>query len=89
MIEYFTSVFTQPVALLGLLASIIVLISMCFDTRKRIGELIMRGFNVIGSALSAIYGLLLGPAGFGTILLNTPLIFISAYYFIKSWKDKT
>lgn len=89
MIEYFSQLVSSPAAIVGLVASIIVLISMCFDTRTRLGELVMRGLNVIGSLLSVIYGLALGPDGFGMLLLNTPLIFVSAYYFIKSWRDKT
>lgn len=87
MIEYFTQLVSSPAAVVGLVASIIVLISMCFNTRTRCGELWMRGLNVIGSILSVIYGLALGPEGFGMLLLNTPLVFVSAYYFIKSWRN--
>lgn len=86
MIDYFTSLVSSPVAIIGLVASIIVLVSMCFDTRTRRGELLMRGLNVIGSVLSVLYGVALGPDGFGVLLLNTPLIFISSYYFVKSWR---
>ena len=89
MIEYFSQLVSSPAAVVGLVASIIVLISMCFNTRTRCGELWMRGLNVIGSILSDLYGLLLGPEGFAMLLLNTPLIFISAYYFIKSWRHRT
>ena len=87
MIEYFTQLVTSPTAIVGLVASLIVLVSMCFNTRTRMGELWMRGLNVIGSILSVIYGLTLGPDGFGILLLNTPLVFVSAYYLIKSWKE--
>lgn len=87
MIEYFTQLFSSPAAIVGLVASIIVLVSMCFNTRTRCGELWMRGLNVIGSILSVIYGLALGPDGFGMLLLNFPLVFVSAYYFIKSCKE--
>ena len=86
MIEYFSHVVASPAGIVGLASSIIVLVSMCFNTRTRTGELLMRGLNVIGSILSVIYGVALGPDGFGMLLLNTPLIFISAYYFIKSWR---
>ena len=87
MIEYFSALLVSPAAIVGLIASIIVLVSMCFDTRTRCGELWMRGLNVIGSVLSVIYGLALGPDGFGMLLLNTPLVFICTYYFIKSWRS--
>lgn len=89
MTEYFTQLVASPAAIVGLLSSLIVLVSMCFNTRKRCGELWMRGLNVIGSILSVIYGIALGPEGFGILILNTPLIFVSAYYFIKSWKETT
>ncbi len=88
MIEYFTQLVSSPAAIVGLVASIIVLVSMCFNTRTRKGELWMRGSNVVGSILSDVYGILLGPEGFAMLLLNTPLIFISAYYFVKSWRVK-
>lgn len=87
MIEYFVTLVSSPTAILGLVASIIVLVSMCFNTRTRVGELWMRALNVIGSLLSVIYGLALGPDGFGMLLLNTPLVFVSAYYVVKSWKE--
>ena len=88
MIEYFTQLVSSPVAVVGLVASLIVLVSMCFNTRTRCGELWMRGLNVIGSILSVIYGLALGPDGFGMLLLNTPLVFVSGFYFVRSWRNR-
>lgn len=87
MIEYFTTLINSPAALLGLLASLIVLVSMCFNTRTMRGEMLMRSLNLIGSLLSVAYGIILGPVGFGTILLNGPLVFVNLYYLIKH-KDK-
>ena len=88
MIEYFTQLVASPTGVVGLVASIVVLVSMCFNTRTRSGELWMRGLNVIGSILSVIYGLALGPDGFGMLLLNTPLVFVSGFYFVRSWRNK-
>lgn len=86
MSEYFSSLVTDPAALLGLLASLIVLVSMCFNTRTKRGERLMRSLNLLGSIMSVVYGIILGPAGFGMILLNGTLVFVNLFYLIK--KDK-
>lgn len=87
MTEYFTELFTDPAALIGLLASIIVLVSMCFNTRTNKGELWMRTLNLVGSVISVIYGLMLGAAGFGMILLNGILVMVNIYYLVKDIKE--
>ena len=86
MIEYFTSLVSSPVAIIGLVASIIVLVSMCFDTSTRKGDMLLRSWNLAGSIISVIYGVILGPDGFGMILLNGILVFVNIYYLIKSWR---
>lgn len=88
MTEYLVSLTTDPVALLGLLASVVVLVSMCFNTRSRKGEVLMRSINLIGSILSVIYGVLLGPLGAGMILLNGVLVFVNAFYLWKSLRQR-
>lgn len=87
MIEYIASLVSSPVAIIGLLASIIVLVSMCFNTRTCNGELAMRIINLVGSILSMIYGVLLGPDGFGMLILNTPLVFVNFFYIVKSLRS--
>ena len=87
MSEYFSSLVTDPAALLGLLASLIVLVSMCFNTRTKRGERLMRSLNLLGSIMSVIYGIVLGPAGFGMILLNGTLVFVNLFYLIKADKN--
>lgn len=69
MSNYLSTLFTDPAALIGLLVSLIVIVSMCSNTRAEKGELWMRLPNFIGSIISVIYGVILGPAGFGTVLL--------------------
>lgn len=86
MTEYFTSLVSSPVAIIGLVASIIVLVSMCFDTSTRKGDILLRSWNLVGSILSVIYGIILGPDGFGMILLNGILVFVNMYYLIKCWR---
>ena len=89
MIEYFTQLVASPAAVVGLIASLIVLVSMCFDTSTRKGDILLRSWNLVGSILSVIYGVILGPDGFGMIILNTPLIFVNIYYLIKIQRSKT
>ena len=62
---------------------------MCFDTSTRKGDLLLRLWNLVGSVLSVIYGIILGPEGFGMIILNGTLVFVNLYYLIKIWKEKT
>ena len=87
MSEYFNSLVTDPAALLGLLASLIVLVSMCFNTRTKRGARLMRSLNFLGSIMSVVYGIILGPAGFGMILLNGTLVFVNLFYLIKDDKN--
>ncbi len=87
MVEYFNTLLTDTVSQIGLLASIIVLVSMCFNTRTRRGELLMRSVNLVGSIVSVVYGLLLGPLGAGMILLNGVLVFVNLIYLIKAVKQ--
>ena len=87
MIEYFTQLVASPTAIVGLVASLIVLVSMCFNTRTKRGERLMRALNFIGSIMSVVYGIILGPAGFGMILLNGTLVFVNLFYLVKTDKD--
>ena len=87
MIEYFTQLVASPAAIVGLVASLIVLVSMCFNTRTKRGERLMRALNFIGSIMSVVYGIILGPAGFGMILLNGTLVFVNLFYLVKPDKD--
>ena len=87
MIDYLMSL-NNPVAILGLVASIIVLISMCFNPTTKKGNILMRSVNLVGSIVSVIYGVLLGALGAGMILLNGVLVFVNAYYLIVTLKHK-
>ncbi len=87
MIDYLMSL-NNPVSMIGLVASIIVLVSMCFNPSTKRGNIMMRSVNLIGSIVSVIYGVLLGPLGAGMILLNGVLVFVNAYYLIVTLKHK-
>ena len=88
MTEYFDTLLTDPVSIIGLVASIIVLVSMCFNPSTKKGNILMRSVNLIGSIVSVIYGILLGPLGAGMILLNGVLVFVNLYYLIVTLKHK-
>ena len=47
----------------------------------------MRGVNLVGSIISVVYGLMLGPFGAGMILLNGVLVFVNLIYLIKTVKQ--
>ena len=87
MIDYLMSL-NNPVSIIGLVASIIVLVSMCFNPSTKRGNIMMRSVNLIGSIVSVIYGVLLGPLGAGMILLNGVLVFVNAYYLTVTLKHK-
>lgn len=87
MIDYLMSL-NNPISMIGLVASIIVLVSMCFNPSTKRGNIMMRSVNLIGSIVSVIYGVLLGPLGAGMILLNGVLVFVNAYYLIVTLKHK-
>lgn len=86
MIEYLQSL-TDPVAIIGLIASVIVLVSMCFNPSTKKGNLLMRAINLLGCIISVIYGLLLGSFGAGMILLNGVLVFVNLIYIVKTVKQ--
>ena len=69
------------IELIGIVASIFLLVSMIFRTTSYKGSLFMRIFNLIGSAVFVVYGLLL-PA-YSTAFLNCILLFINGYYLIE------
>lgn len=88
MMSYFNELFADPIALIGVAASVIVLISMCFNSTTRQGSIYMRATNLLGSIVSVIYGTLLGPHGAGMILLNGVLVFVNLYYLTVTLKHK-
>lgn len=65
------------IEIIGIIATIIIVISMCFNTTTIKGNYLMRILNIIGSLVFVIYGLIL-PA-YSTALLNGILVFINAY----------
>ena len=66
----------------GIISSIIILVSMCFNPQTRLGNILLRSINLIGSVCFVIYGLLL-PA-YATIFMNSCALIINSIYLVKS-----
>lgn len=69
------------VEIIGIVATVFILVSMCFKTLTFRGSLCMRILNVVGSAIFVVYGCLL-PA-ISTAVLNAGLIIVNVYHIIK------
>ena len=74
------------IEMIGILATIGVIISMSCKTNCKKNKVIMRTANIIGSILFVIYGSLL-PA-ISTAVLNGLLVFINTYHLIQILRDK-
>lgn len=73
------------VEIIGIIASIFIVVSMCFKTTTFKGTIIMRIINGLGSIIFVIYGILL-PA-IATLITNACAFFINIFYLIKEIKD--
>jgi len=73
------------IEIIGIAATVIVLISMSFKTTTYKGTMCMRIINIVGSVVFTIYGLLL-PA-YATAIMNAILFFINIFYLIKETID--
>ena len=73
------------IEIIGILSTVIILISMLFKTTTKRGSILMRSINIIGSILFVIYGCLL-PA-VSTALLNAALVIVNSYHLYLLLKD--
>ena len=78
------------IEIVGVIASILILISMCFNSSSYKGSLLMRIFNLIGSIILTVYGSLI--QAFSVVFLNGILVLVNIYYLInlivKNYKKK-
>ena len=74
------------IEIIGLIATIFILMSMSFKTISRKGDILMRSFNLVGCIIFTVYGFLL-PA-YSTGILNALLIIINTYHLIIIIKRK-
>ena len=78
------------IEIIGILATILILVSMSFKTTSIKWSLWMRALNIAGSVVFVFYGFLL-PA-YSTAILNAILVFVNTYHLIillKERKQKT
>jgi len=68
------------IEIIGIVATVMILISMSFKTTTLKGSIIMRITNIIGSIVFTVYGALL-PA-ISTAILNALLVIINTYHLI-------
>ena len=69
---------------IGILASILIFISMCVKSTTIKGNSIMRIINIIGSVLFVYYGYIL--SAYSTMMLNAGCILINLYYIFSMKK---
>lgn len=67
--------------ILGLIATVLIVLSMCFKNIK-----IIRFINLIGSVCFVIYGISINALY--TWIANLILIFVQVYYIIKIYKEE-
>lgn len=72
--------------IIGVVATVFILCSMCFNTSSYKTTLLMRIFNLIGSVVFVVYGVLI-PA-ISTAVLNFVLIVINTYHIAMLVIDK-
>lgn len=76
----------MSVEIIGIVATVIILVSMAFNTTTLKGDIIMRVTNLVGSLIFTVYGILL-PA-ISTAVLNSALVFVNIYHLIILTKEK-
>lgn len=76
----------SPVEVIGILASVLIIISMSCSTSTYKSTLVLRVFNIIGSVIFVLYGLLL-PA-YSTAFLNAVLVGVNVYHAVKVVKER-
>ena len=65
----------------GIVSSIIILVSMCFNPQTKLGNILLRSINLVGSICFIVYGLLL-PA-YATTFMNSCALVINSIYLVK------
>ena len=74
------------IEIIGIVATLFILISMCFKTLSFWGSFWLRLLNIVGSIFFVAYGILI-PA-LSTAILNGALILVNGFYLIKLIVDR-
>lgn len=72
------------IEIVGIIASIIILISACANTTSNKGILLLRGLNIIGSLLYVYYGFKIHSISL--VVLDSCMILINGFYLYKHSK---
>lgn len=70
----------------GLVATVLLVISLCFNTKTFKGTLCMRVLNLLCSGVWIVYGVLLGLLA--TFVSNILCVLINLYYLILAVKNR-
>lgn len=73
------------IEVIGILSTLLILVGMCFKTTTIKGSILMRSFNIVGSLIFTIYGILV-PA-YSTAILNAVLVFVNSYHLVVLLKQ--
>ena len=71
--------------LIGLFASILILISACCNTQKKMGIILLRALNMLGSIIYVYYGYVLHS--YSLMFLNLFMVIINGVYFYTHVKN--
>lgn len=71
--------------IIGIVASILILCSICANTTKKKGILILRALNTLGSLVYIYYGYLIGS--YSIMLLDTVAVVINVVYLVRHTKE--
>ena len=74
------------VEVIGIVATVFILISMSVDTKSLKGDIWMRAINIVGSLVFVVYGILL-PA-WSTAILNGALVVVNTVHLILLIKNR-
>ncbi len=74
------------IEIVGIVATILILVSMCFKTVSFKGSILMRSLNILGSVVFVVYGSLL-PA-ISTAILNGALVIVNTVHLILLIKEQ-
>ena len=74
------------IEVVGILASMLVLVSMCVKSSNNRGNIIMRIINTAGSIFFVYYGLVL--SAYSTAFLNIGAVIVNIYHIIKLARSK-
>lgn len=72
------------IEIVGMIASVIILISACCNTTSNKGIVLLRGLNIIGSLIYVYYGFKIHSISL--VILDSCMILINGFYLYKHSK---